>query len=178
MPRTGAECAAVSAMASTVHVLAGVDDAVVPQPPRRVLRGRLLLNLVLGGLTQLFVGRLVERPARGLGRVAPDDREDARQLPGSHHGDAVVGPREDEAGVVGPARHGVVPGPVTGADHEGHMRHRRVRDGVDELGAVLDDPALLVARAHHESGDVLHEEDRRVDPVAQLDELGALLGLG
>ena len=58
------------------------------------------------------------------------------------------------------------------------MGHRGVRDGVDQLGPVLDDAALLVPRPDHETGDVLHEEDRRVDAVAQGDELRTLLRLG
>ena len=127
---------------------------------------------------ELLVGRLVERAAGRLGGVAAHDGEDARQLLGPHHGDAVIGPGEDEAGVVGTAGHGVVARPVAGADHQREVRHRRVGDGVDQLGAVLDDPALLVAGAHHEAGDVLHEEDGGVGPVAQRDELGALLRLG
>ncbi len=57
------------------------------------------------------------------------------------------------------------------------MRYLTVRDGVDQLGAVADDAALLGFRSDHESGDVVQEHQRCVTRVAQLDELGALLGL-
>jgi hypothetical protein len=55
--------------------------------------------------------------------------------------------------------------------------HLGVGDGVDELGAVLDDAALFVAGADHEAGDVLAEQERDTHAVGELDELGALLGL-
>jgi len=54
---------------------------------------------------------------------------------------------------------------------------RRVADGVDHLGAVLDDAVLLVGLADHVAGGVLQEDQRRVRAVGQLDELGCLLGL-
>ena len=59
-----------------------------------------------------------------------------------------------------------------------------VRWGTEELetaliiiGPVLDDPALFVLLAHHVPGGVLEEEERDVDLVGQLDELGGLVGL-
>ncbi len=52
-----------------------------------------------------------------------------------------------------------------------------VGDGIDHLGAVLDDPALLVVPPHHVTGGVVDEDDRGVVAVAQLDELGRLVGL-
>ncbi len=51
-----------------------------------------------------------------------------------------------------------------------------VGQGVDHLGALLDDPRLFEVGAHHEPGDVLEEHQRRVLPVAELDEVGGLLG--
>ena len=52
-----------------------------------------------------------------------------------------------------------------------------LRDGVDHLGAVLDDAALLELLADHVAGGVLQEHQRRVDLVGELDELRRLLRL-
>ena len=57
------------------------------------------------------------------------------------------------------------------------MRDRGVGDGIDEFGAILDDAALLIACADHESGDVLSKEDRHTHAIAELDELSALVTL-
>ena len=57
------------------------------------------------------------------------------------------------------------------------MGDLRVADRVDHLGTVLDDPALLVLLADHVPRGVLEEEERHVDLVGQLDELGGLVGL-
>ena len=56
------------------------------------------------------------------------------------------------------------------------MRDRGVRQRVDHLAAVLDDPAALVVAADHVPRDVLEEHQRGAGLVAQLDELGRLLG--
>ena len=156
--------------------VAWVDDAVVPDPRGGEERVRLPVDLVLDGLSDLRIGLLVEGLARALGRRAAHDREHARELLGAHHRDAMVGPAEEQARIVGATRHAVVARSIRRADHDREVRHAAVRDRVDELRAVLDDPALFVAPAHHEARDVLQEEDRRVGLVAELDELGALLG--
>ncbi len=57
------------------------------------------------------------------------------------------------------------------------MGDPRVGDGVDHLGAVLDDAALLVVLAHHVARGVLEEQQGHVGLVAELDELGGLVGL-
>ena len=51
----------------------------------------------------------------------------------------------------------------------------RVGDGVDHLGAVLDDAALLVLLAHHVARGVLEEQQRHVDLVASWMNWVALL---
>ena len=79
--------------------------------------------------------------------------------------------------VVGATGHAVVARAVGRAHHQREVGHRGVGDRVDELGAVLDDAALLVARADHEAGDVLGEQDRHAHAVAELDELRALVAL-
>ena len=158
--------------------VARVDDAVVPDAARWRRARSTRPRPACSNASRMGANASSSHscPAR-LGLLPGDDGEHAGQLLGSHHGDAVVGPAEDEARVVGPAGHAVVAGAVGGAHHERDHRDAAVAHGVDELRTVLDDAALLVAGADHESGDVLQEQDRHVHPVAQLDELGALVGL-
>jgi hypothetical protein len=59
-----------------------------------------------------------------------------------------------------------VAGAVGGAQHDGEVRDRAVRDGVDHLGAVLDDAVLLVLLADHVAGRVLQEHQRGVAELA------------
>ena len=139
--------------------------------------GRLAFNLSLERIAHRRERSLVEHLPCRLGFTASHDGENARKLLGSHHRDAVVGPREHEAWIVRAPTHAVVASTVRRTNHEREVGHRRVRHGVDQLRAVLDDATLLIASAHHEAGDVLHEEQRNVVPVAQLNELRALLGL-
>ena len=56
------------------------------------------------------------------------------------------------------------------------MRNGRVRDRIDHLRPLLDDPVGLEVLADHETGDVLEEHERDVDVVAELDEMCGLLG--
>ena len=51
----------------------------------------------------------------------------------------------------------------------------RVGDRVDHLRAVLGDPALLEVGADDIAGDVVQEDQRHIDLVAELDELRRLL---
>ena len=55
------------------------------------------------------------------------------------------------------------------------VRHRRVGDRIEHLRALLDDARGFELTPDHEAGDVLQEQQRRVDLVAQLDEVRALL---
>ena len=55
------------------------------------------------------------------------------------------------------------------------MRHRGVRHGVNHLGAVLGDAALLEIRADDIARDVVQEQERHVDLVVELNELRRLL---
>ena len=70
------------ATVSAARLCRGSMIAVVPQAPGGVLRRGLLLDRALGRPAQLLVGGLVERATRRLGRIAPHDGEDARQLLG------------------------------------------------------------------------------------------------
>ena len=127
-------------------------------------------------LAQLGRLLLIEVNACFLSGLLLDDLHDAGELFGAHDGDAGVGVAEEEARLEGAAHHGVVAGAVAGAHQEGNGRHFAVGDGVDQFGAVLDDSALFIIFAHHEAGDVLQEEQGRPVLVAQLDEMGSLVG--
>ena len=121
---------------------------------------------------RLFV-ELDTAPLRGS---AGHDRHHAGHLFRAHHRDLRGRPDVREPGAVGAAAHAVVAGAVRRADDHRQVRHGRVRDRVDHLRAVLRDPALLVVRADDVAGDVVQEEKRHVNLVAELDELRRLLG--
>ena len=114
---------------------------------------------------------------RALSAGAGDDLHHAAELLGAHHRGLVVRPGEDEARLEAAPAHAVVAGAVGAAHHQRQLRHAGVGDGVDHLRAGLDDPALLVVGADDVAGRVLQEEQRRVDLVGELDEVGGLLGV-
>ena len=157
--------------------VAGVDDAVVVEPGGDGERVGLGLDLRLDRGGAGAVGVLVERPALRRGRRPADDRQHPRELRRPH--DRELGPRpgEHQPRVVGPPGHAVVARAERARHVDREVRHRAVGDGVDHLGAVLDDPALLVLGADHVAGGVLQEDQRGVGLVGQQDELGGLLGL-
>ena len=127
-------------------------------------------------LSDLAVGFGVEFDAATHRLASPHDRHHPGDLLGSHDGDLGGRPQIGETGVEGPSRHAVVAGAVAVAQDDRDVGHHRVRHGVDHLRAVLDDAALLEVLADHVAGDVLQEYQRDVLLVAQLDELGGLLG--
>src|SRR5262249_25908998 len=96
----------------------GRDDAVVPEPRRRVVRAALLR--FLGG------GRGGGRslpPARGgpplpLALLLLDLEQDRGRLLSAHDGDPRVRPHPELAGLVGAPAHAVVAGPEAAPDHD------------------------------------------------------------
>src|SRR6185436_9619947 len=92
---------------------------------------------------------------------------------GPHHGDLGGGPRQiDVTSDVLGAHH------VVGATIGLTGNHRELGDGrlaksVEELGAVLDDPAVLLGNTGKEAWDVLEGDERDVEAVAETDEPGA-----
>src|SRR5262245_26871754 len=146
--------------------LARINDSVVPKPRRSEINIRLFLYLVFEHLLRHRLLRFVYLNA-GAGRgFAFDDVHHAGELLSAHHGDAVVGPGEDESRVVGAAAHGVISRAVTPADHQRDGGHGRIRDSVDQLRAAADDSLLFVTAPDHKAGDVLQEQQGYVLLVA------------
>jgi len=154
-----------------------VDDAVVVQAGADEEGVRLALDLRLDLLPPLLVGLGVVVTPGGLRRGPADDRQHAGELLRAHDGQLGVGPGEHQPRVVGAAGHAVVARAERRRHVKGDVGDGRVGDRVDHLGAVLDDPALLVPGAHHVAGGVLQEDQRRVRLVGEQDELARLLGL-
>ena len=101
------------------------------------------------------LGVLVDQlgpPARrvgGLGQLAPVD--DLDRALGAHHGQLGRRPGEGEVGADGLGVHDDVGAAVGLAGDDLDPRHRRLAVGVEQLGAVADDAAVLLVGAGHEA---------------------------
>ena len=136
------------------------NDTIIPQPRARIHTVALPLYPILQcGIR--FANRL----------------HYGRELLRAHDAHSCVGPHPHEPWPISPPAHAVVPGAVRRAHDHREVRDGAVADRVDHLGAVLDDAALLVLPADHVAGGVVQEQQRGVDLVGQLDELGRLLCL-
>src|SRR5205814_273832 len=82
-------------------------------------------------------------------------------------GDAARGPREVDIGAQVLRAHGDVGAAVGLAQDQRDLRHRGLGVGVNELGAVRDDAAVLLRRARQVTGDVDEAEDRDVEAIAE-----------
>ena len=94
----------------------------------------------------------------------------------AHHADLRARPRHDQVRLIRAAVHHVVAGAVGLARDHRDLRHRRVGDRVEHLGAVADDAFGLDLRADHEAGHVLDEHQRDRERVAQVHEARGLVG--
>src|SRR5262249_38952399 len=110
-----------------------------------------------------------------LSRSAAYKRHDPSKLLAAHNSNAVIGPRKNKARIVSTARHPIVTSTITGSNHQRNMWDSRIRDGVNQLGPILNNPLLLIARADHKARNVLHKEKRDIPKIAQLDKLCPLL---
>src|SRR4051794_14799371 len=148
--------------------LAGLDDVVdVAALRRRVGVGEVSFVVVDQFLAALVGGRRV-------GDVfAVDDVDGAL---GAHYGDLGGRPGDVVVGQHVLGVHHVVGAAVGLAGDDGELRHRRLGEGVEELGAVADDPVPLLVGAGEEAGDVGEGEDRDVVAIAGAHEPGRLLG--
>src|SRR5260370_14020744 len=128
--------------------IAGIDEPIVPEPRRGEERGRFALELLDDLALHGVELRPVDRLARALEALLGDDREHLRRLLATPDGDAVVGPGEDEAGIVGAAAPAVIAGAEARADMQRQLRHACIGHRLDHLRAVLDDAAPLRLGAH------------------------------
>ena len=71
-------------------------------------------------------------------------------------------------------RHDVIGAAIGLAGDDRDLRHRRLGIGVEQLGAVLDDPAIFLGRAGQEAGDVDQGHDRDIERVAEAHETAGL----
>src|SRR5712692_3839949 len=137
--------------------VARIDDVVHVAARRREIRmGEFLAVLPLSRLGRVvlvkdFHGAL--RPHDGDLRGGPCDVVVATDVLRVHH-------------VVGAA--------VGFAGDDRKLGDGRLAVGEQQLGAVLDDPAVLLRHAGKESGHVLERDERDVEGIAEPDEPGAL----
>src|SRR6202042_980098 len=110
----------------------------------------------------------------GVGDVFAVD--DVDRALGTHHRDLGRRPGVVEVGEHVLGRHHVVGAAVGLAGDDGELRHRRLGVGVEELGAVADDPVPLLVGTGQEAGDIGEGQDRHVVAIAGADEAGRPFG--
>src|SRR6266404_430013 len=149
------------------------DDSVVPKPRAGVIRMPLLFIL---SADRCLEGFFLHRRPGLLHIVLLDLGQHGRRLLATHHRDAGIGPHPEEAWTIGAPAHAVIARAETAADDEGELGYLRAGDRGHHLGTVLGDAAGLVFSPHHESRDVLQEDQRNAALGAKLDEMRALQG--
>src|SRR5262249_52878450 len=92
-----------------------------------------------------------------------------------HNAHASGGPAKDEIRIEALTRHCVVTRSRRVIHCQNNLRNSRSRHRFDKLSPGTNDPGVLSVRSDHESGDILHEQQRRLMPVAGLDEVSDLL---
>ncbi len=103
-----------------------------------------------------------------LGRVALVFAEDDfHRALGAHHRDLGVGPGEVDVAAQVLGGHHVVGAAVGLAGDHGDLGHGALGVGVEQLGAVLDDAAVLLRGAGHEAGHVHEGDHRDVEGIAE-----------
>src|SRR5690606_19997430 len=152
------------------------NDAVVPQPGGGVVGVAFVLVLLTNGSLEglFFVG--APAAAAALDAVAAHGGQHAGGLVAAHDGDACVGPHVKHARAECATTHAVVAGTKGAADDHGELGDGRGGHRCHHLGAVPGNPFVFVFATHHETGDVLQEDQRNAALAAQFDEVGAFLG--
>src|SRR5260221_6621399 len=89
---------------------------------------------------------------------------------------APSGTGEKEVGMKPWHRHGVIARARGVIHREDDLGHGSCRHGCDEARTGANYALMLGLRADHESGDILHEEQRNPLPIAAIDEERHLLG--
>jgi len=107
-----------------------------------------------------------------------DSGEDGSRLLAAHHGNARIGPGEEETRGVGAARHAVIARTEASANYHGDLGHSGGGNSGNELRAVLGDTLRLILPADHEAGTVPQEKQRNAALAGELgeDQLDSLLG--
>ncbi len=97
----------------------------------------------------------------------------AGSLFAAHDADARVWPHPNQSWQVTSDAHGVVSGSRGTANDHREARNLGIGDGVNHLGAVAGDAAMLVFLADDEAGNVLQEDQWDFAHRAEFDEVGA-----
>ena len=163
------------------RLVSSVSSAVISLRPRLVRHDHVVDVAALGrrvgvGEPRLVVVHQLLAPLvgrRGALDVAPVD--DVHGALGPHHRHLRLRPGEVEVGQHVLGVHDVVGAAVGLARDDRELGHRRLRERVQQLGAVADDPAPLLARAGQEAGHVGEGEQRDVEGVAEAHEARGLL---
>ena len=124
-------------------------------------------RLVLGDQALAFRDRVVG----GGDRILEDD---AHRAIGAHHRDLRGRPGEVHVAADVLAAHDVVGAAVGLARDDRDLRDGGLAVGVQQLRAVLDDPAVLLADARQEARDIDERDDRDVEAIAGADETRGL----
>ena len=88
----------------------------------------------------------------------------------AHDRDARRRPRQVDVAPDVLRAHDVVGAAVRLAGDDRHLGHRRLAVGVEQLGAVADDAAVLLGHAGQEAGHVLEGQQRHVEGIAHAHE--------
>ncbi len=109
-----------------------------------------------------------------LGLILGNGGQHGGGLLAAHHRNSRVRPRVHEPGAVGATAHAIVSRAIRPTDDNRELGHLGRGDRRHHLGAVLGYAARLELAAHHETGDVLQEEERYLALGAQLDKVSRL----
>src|SRR5262245_24401976 len=93
-----------------------------------------------------------------------------------HHRHAARRPTEDEVGIEALGGHGVISSARRVIHGQHDLRDPRRRHRFDEARAGPNDSFVLGLWSHHETRDVLNEQQRNALAVAAIDEIRDLLG--
>src|SRR4029453_587356 len=95
--------------------------------------------------------------------------QDLDRALGAHHGNLGGGPRQVDVASDVLGAHHVVGAAIGLAGNHRELGDRRLAEGVEKLGAVLDDPAMLLGYTGKEAWDVLEGDEWDVEAVAEAD---------
>ena len=116
------------------------------------------------GKTRLVLGLF----GRQLDRVAlVFTEDDLDSTLGAHHGDLGVGPGKVHIAAQMLGSHHVIRPAVGFARDDSDFRHRALGVGIKQLGAMLDDAAVLLAGSGHEARHIDKGDDRDVEGIAK-----------